>query len=170
MDFMYRVDMKHQWRPGIGGFVDLNCGWYCQDALLNWYCNKNNLSYPLLKDKAKRSRLSYGFSPEDSFCHRIFLPRNIECYKYALLKYGPIIASGKIGMADFGFLGGVNHYVLITSVNIKHSKITIQDPLKFNWGRLGYSNYSIYDFYRTTDKINETLVINKYKISLFFGG
>lgn len=59
---MYRVDMKHQWRPGIGGFVDLNCGWYCQDALLNWYCNKNNLSYPLLKDKAKRSRLSYGFS------------------------------------------------------------------------------------------------------------
>lgn len=103
---MYRVDMKHQWRPGIGGFVDLNCGWYCQDALLNWYCNKNNLSYPLLKDKVKRSRLSYGFSPEDSFCHRIFLPRNIEYYKYALLKYGPIIASGKIGMADFGFLGG----------------------------------------------------------------
>ncbi|HAG8027662.1 TPA: kinesin, partial [Escherichia coli] len=35
---------------------------------------------------------------------------------------------------------------------------------------LGYSNYSIYDFYRTTDKINETLVINKYKVSLFFGG
>ncbi|EFD5052449.1 kinesin, partial [Escherichia coli] len=21
MDFTYRVDMKHQWRPGIGGFV-----------------------------------------------------------------------------------------------------------------------------------------------------
>ncbi|EFN9930731.1 kinesin, partial [Escherichia coli] len=64
----------------------------------------------------------------------------------------------------------VNHYVLITSVNIKHSKITIQDPLNFNWGRFGYSNYSICDFYRTTDKINETLVINKYKVSLFFGG
>ena len=47
MDFTYRVDMKHQWRPGIGGFVDLNCGWYCQGALLNWYCNKNELSYLL---------------------------------------------------------------------------------------------------------------------------
>lgn len=167
MDFTYRVDMKHQWRPGIGGFVDLNCGWYCQDALLHWYCNKNKLHYYLLKDKAKRSRLSYGFSPEDSFCHRIFLPKNIEFYKHALLKYGPIIASGKIGMADFGFLGGVNHYVLIVSVNAKRNKITIQDPLNFNWGKFGYSDYSICDFYRVTGRIEETLVINNYKVKMF---
>ena len=136
MDFTYRVDMKHQWRPGIGGFVDLNCGWYCQDALLHWYCNKNKLPYYLLKDKAKRSRLSYGFSPEDSFCHRIFLPKNIEFYKHALLKYGPIIASGKIGMADFGFLGGVNHYVLIVSVNAKRNNTSNAPPWIFVVGNI----------------------------------
>mgnify|MGYP003308475941 CR=1 FL=1 len=167
MDFTYRVDMKHQWRPGIGGFVDLNCGWYCQDALLHWYCNKNKLPYYLLKDKAKRSRLSYGFSPDDSFCHRIFLPKNIEFYKHALLKYGPIIASGKIGMADFGFLGGVNHYVLIVSVNAKRNKITIQDPLNINFGMPGYSGCRIYDFYSVAPKIEGTLVVNEYKLACF---
>ncbi|MEE6852578.1 kinesin [Escherichia coli :H21] len=167
MDFTYRVDMKHQWRPGIGGFVDLNCGWYCQDAFLHWYCNKNKLSYALLKNNAKRCRLSYGFSPEDSFCHRVFLPNNIECYKQALLKHGPIIAFGKIGMADFGFLGGVNHYVLIVSVNTKRNKITIQDPLNFSLGRLGYSDHSTYDFHRVAGRIEETLVINRYKVNVF---
>lgn len=170
MNFTHRVDMKHQWRPGIGGFVDLNCGWYCQDALLKWYCNKNKLSYHLLKNKAKRSRLSYGFSPEDSFCHSIFLSENIECYKHALLKYGPIIASGKIGMADFGFFGGVNHYVLIVSVNTKRNKITIQDPLNLSLGRFGYSDYSICDFYRVVRRIEETMVISTYKVNLYLGG
>ncbi|EDA3267897.1 kinesin [Salmonella enterica subsp. enterica serovar Bovismorbificans] len=167
MDFTYKVNMKHQWRPGIGGFVDLNCGWYCQDALLSWYCNKNNISHSILKDKAKRNRLGYGFSPEDSFCHRIFIPNNIECYKNALLNYGPIIASGKIGMADFGFLGGVNHYILIVSVNTKRKTIIIQDPLSISWGRFGYSDYNVCDFYRVTGRIEETLVINKYKVNRY---
>lgn len=169
MNFTYKVNMKHQWRPGIGGFVDLNCGWYCQDALLSWYCDKNCIPNAILKDKAKRSRLSYGFSPEDSFCHRIYLPKNVEFYKNALLHYGPIIASGKIGMANFGFLGGVNHYIIIISVNTKRKKITIQDPLNVNWGRPGYSDYSVCDFYSVTDKIEETLVINKYKVNLYRG-
>lgn len=67
MDFTYKVKMRHQWRPGVGGFVDLNCGWYCQDALLGWYCKKHNMS----DIKAKRNRLSFGFSPEDSYCYEI---------------------------------------------------------------------------------------------------
>lgn len=53
MNFIYKVNMKHQWRPGIGGFVDLNCGWYCQDALLSWYCSKNNIANAILKQSAK---------------------------------------------------------------------------------------------------------------------
>lgn len=44
MDFTYKVKMRHQWRPGVGGFGDLNWGWYCQDALLGWYCKKHNMS------------------------------------------------------------------------------------------------------------------------------
>ncbi|EMB0462767.1 kinesin [Escherichia coli] len=161
--------MKHQWRPGIGGFVDLNCGWYCQDALLGWYCNKHNLPETLLKQGAKRNRLGYGFSPEDSFCYSISIPRDVECYKQVLLKHGPIIASGKLGMADFGVLGGVNHYILILSVDTKCKKITIQDPLNINFGRPGYSDYSICDFYKVAGRIEDTLIINQYKINHFRG-
>ncbi|EFD0670956.1 kinesin [Escherichia coli] len=169
MNFIYKVNMKHQWRPGIGGFVDLNCGWYCQDALLSWYCSKNNIANAILKQSAKRNRLNYGFSPEDSFCYSISIPRDISFYKDALLKHGPIIASGKLGMADFGVLGGVNHYILIVSVDTKRKKIFIQDPLNINFGRPGYSGYSICDFYNVVGRIEETLVINKYKVKHFTG-
>lgn len=169
MDFTYKVEMQHQWRPGVGGFVDLNCGWYCQDALLRWYCNKYNIPDAILRKSAKRNRLSFGFSPEDTFCYRINIPCDIQRYKQALLTHGPVIASGKLGMADFGLFGGVNHYVLIISVDTKHEKIVIQDPLNINSGRLGYSDYSIADFYRVARRIEETLVINKYKVDLFRG-
>ena len=53
------------------------------------------------------------------------------------------------------------------SVNAKRNKITIQDPLNFNWGKFGYSDYSICDFYRVTGRIEETLVINNYKVKMF---
>ncbi|EOT8162137.1 hypothetical protein OHC84_24475 [Escherichia coli] len=46
--------------------------------------------------KAKRNRLSFGFSPEDSYCYEIKIPCDIQRYKQALLKHGPIIVSGKI--------------------------------------------------------------------------
>ncbi|HDL7822260.1 TPA: kinesin [Yersinia enterocolitica] len=167
MDFFYKVEMKHQWRLGIGGFVDLNCGWYCQDALLGWYCKKNNIPDSILKGKVKRNRLSYGFSPEGSFCHKILIPSDIECYKKALLKHGPIIASGKLGMADFGFLGGVNHYVLIVGVNTKRHEIILHDPLNINTGRASYANHGIYNFYRVVGRIDETLVINTYTVNLY---
>ena len=144
MDFSYKLTMQHQWRPGVGGFVDLNCGWYCQDALLGGYCKKHNMPDTILRQSAKckvqsakckvqsakRNRLSFGFSPEDSFCYRISIPCDIQSYKQALLKHGPIIAAGKLGMADFGLLGGINHYVLIVSVDTKRKKIVIQDPLR----------------------------------------
>lgn len=112
MDFTYKVEMQHQWRPGVGGFVDLNCGWYCQDALLRWYCNKHNMPYAILRKSAKRNRFSFGFSPGDSFCYRINIPCDIQRYKQVLLTHGPVIASGKLGMADFGFLGGGIFYLV----------------------------------------------------------
>lgn len=169
MDFSYKLTMQHQWRPGVGGFVDLNCGWYCQDALLGWYCKKHSMPDTILRQSAKRNRLSFGFSPEDSFCYRISIPCDIQSYKQALLKHGPIIAAGKLGMADFGLLGGVNHYVLIVSVDTKRKKIVIQDPLNINWGRFGCSDCGIYDFYSVARRIEDTLVINKYKVDLFRG-
>ncbi|HGG1337601.1 TPA: kinesin [Escherichia coli] len=167
MDFVYKVNMKHQWRPGIGGFVDLNCGWYCQDALINWYCEKYSIPSTILKGKIKRNRLGYGFSPEDSCCHTISIPPDIKDYKKALLKYGPIIASGKLGLADFGFLGGVNHYVLIIGVSTKNNKIIIQDPLNINSGKWECSTHSSHDFHRVIGRLNETLVINPYTLNLY---
>ncbi|MFP1527108.1 hypothetical protein ACLB1R_01900 [Escherichia coli] len=59
------------------------------------------------------------FFPEESCCQSIQFPLILKIIKKALLKYGPIIASGKLGLADFGFLGGVNHYVLIIGVLTK---------------------------------------------------
>ncbi|EJH3425019.1 kinesin [Escherichia coli] len=154
MDFTYKVKMRHQWRPEVGGFVDLNCGWYCK---------KHNMS----DIKAKRNRLSFGFSLEDSYCYEIKIPCDIQRYKQALLKHGPIIVSGKLGMADFGLLGGVNHYILIVSVDTKRGKITIQDPLNINFWMPGYSGCRIYDFYSVAPKIEETLVVNEYKLAYF---
>ncbi|MFP1498245.1 hypothetical protein ACLB1Q_37190 [Escherichia coli] len=105
------------------------------------------------------------FLPEESCCHTISIPPDIKDYKKALLKYGPIIASGKLGLADFSVCGGVNHYVLIIGVLTKNNKIILQDPLNINSGKWGGATHSSHDFHRVIGRLNETLVINPYKLT-----
>jgi hypothetical protein len=168
MEFFYKVEMSNQWRPGFGGIVDLNCGWYCQDALLTWYCTKNKLQKIRCKNAMQYSRMSFGFNPEDSLCLEINIPKNINEYKVQLLKNGPIIASGKLGMANFGFFGGVGHYVLIVGVKTKTNDIIIYDPLSIDFSKINKSKLSIYKFSSFVQNVEECLVINKYALSKLF--
>ena len=55
------------------------------------------------------------------------------------------------------------------TVDTNRKNTVIQDPLNINFGRPGYSGYIICDFYNIVKRIEETLVINKYKIRHFTG-
>ncbi|EBC1279460.1 hypothetical protein ABSZ42_004880 [Salmonella enterica subsp. enterica serovar Newport] len=169
MDFFYKVKMLNQWRLGIGGFVDLNCGWYCQYALLLWYCKKNYLPINIFNSAVEYNRTSFGFDPTDSLCRPIFIPNNIFEYRDKLLKHGPVIASGKVGLANFGALGGLRHYVLIVGVRAKTNDIIICDPLSISFRNLKQSDPKIYKFNSFVKNIDETLIINKYSINAFIG-
>ncbi|EAR0283666.1 kinesin [Salmonella enterica subsp. enterica] len=167
MDFFYKVKMLNQWRFGVGGFVDLNCGWYCQNALLLWYCERNNLPINTINSSVKYNRTSFGFNPTDSLCRPIFISNNIFDYRDKLLKYGPIIVSGKVGLANFSPLGGISHYVLIVGVRTKTNDIIIYDPLSISFRNLKQSDPKIYKFNCFVKNIDETLIINSYSVNTF---
>lgn len=165
MEYFYKVEMSNQWRLGIGGFVDLNCGWYCQAALLSWFCVKNNIPKEYFRDVVKYNRLSYGFDPEKSFCQKITIPKDILKYKETLLKYGPVIASGKLGGADFGILGGVDHYILIVGVKTKTQDVIIYDPLSINLRSIREAKPCIYKFNPFIARVDDTLILNRYSFN-----
>ncbi|HHT0377305.1 TPA: kinesin [Raoultella planticola] len=165
MEYFYKVEMPNQWRMGIGGFVDLNCGWYCQAALLSWFCVKYNIPKKYFKEVVKYNRLSYGFDPGKSFCQKITIPKDIFGYKEALFKYGPVIASGKLGSADFGILGGVEHYILIVGVQTKSNNLIICDPLSVNPNKIREAKPCFYNFNRFVARVNDTLVLNRYSFN-----
>jgi len=84
-----------------------------------------------------------------------------------LLEHGPFIASGKIGLANFGILGGVEHYILVVGVKIKTNEIIIYDPLSVDFSKLRYSKPSTYNFHQFITRVRETLVLNHYSLNLF---
>lgn len=164
MDFYYKVDMSNQWRLGNGGFVDLNCGWYCQDALLSWYSKKNRLNENIFKKSVKFNRMKFGFNPVDSFCNFLGTPGNIMEWKETISKRGPVIISGKLGLADFGFLGGVGHYVLVVGVRTKRRDVIIYDPLTVDFSNPGKSKPSVYKFDHFARRVDQVLTLNNYSL------
>lgn len=168
MDIYYKVEMSNQWRLGGGGIVDLNCGWYCQDALLSWYCTKHRLSPDLYKNTVKHRRMKNGFNPQHSYCLDAGVPKNIDVLKEYLLKHGPVIAAGKVGLADFGFLGGAEHYVLVVGVRTKSRHVIIYDPLSVDFRNIMRARLLIYKFDHFIKRVSEVLVLNQYSFKMLY--
>ncbi|MCE9859877.1 kinesin, partial [Raoultella planticola] len=105
------------------------------------------------------------FDPGKSFCQKITIPKDIFGYKEALFKYGPVIASGKLGSADFGILGGVEHYILIVGVQTKSNNLIICDPLSVNPNKIREAKPCLYNFNRFVARVNDTLVLNRYSFN-----
>lgn len=148
----YMVDppptMSHQWRLGLGLFFDPNCGWYAQVAAMRQRAAKLKLGGDA-KTLLPKSTL-YGFDPdEDGKKYTQQLTKSsaadasarLNWWEAKLTSYGPLIVSGKLGGADWGFLGGVGHYILIVGTDRtgpahKH-KLKYMDPLQGNEVRSG---------------------------------
>ncbi len=140
--------MRHQWRPGLGLFFDPNCGWYAQIAAMRQRAVALNLGAdpkPLLPKSTW-----YGFDPNaegQAYTQQLTKPTTgtmsarLNSWETKLTNHGPLIVSGKLGGADWGFLGGVGHYILIVGTDRtgpahKH-KLEYMDPLQGNAVRSG---------------------------------
>ncbi|ACY84874.1 hypothetical protein RYR28_002967 [Edwardsiella piscicida] len=161
MDFFYKVEMFNQWRPGVGGVIDLNCGWYCQDALLKWYCKKNYLPSDIFTKTAKCNRMSFGFDPEESFCQKINIINKPEKYKEELLRHGPIIAAIKSRIPGLN----LGHYVLIVGVRVKQNEIIIYNPLSINLHSVRKSKPTVMKFKQFMAILEGTLILNQFSVN-----
>jgi Papain-like cysteine protease AvrRpt2 len=124
--------MQHQWQPGIGGFFDPNCGWYCQIAAIKHWAKKLRLSCP--PDILPKTSLA-AYSPwqEGAFLAKSNnKPTTALGWENLLTQQGPLIVAGKIGGADWGALGGPGHFVLIVGADATADTISYLDPLQGN--------------------------------------
>ena len=121
--------MKHQYRRGVLGIVDLNCGWYCMVAAMT-----HHLGRPLGLTEAKRrlpksTWLAYSPQLAGNLANSIGKPSTLAGWESRLRTFGPIVVAGKLGAADWGFLGGVGHFVLIVGADPRQGTLTYMDPL-----------------------------------------
>jgi hypothetical protein len=116
--------------------VDLNCGRYCAEAAILWWKRSLSLDLPddIFHELLPEPDPMYGFkiawAPERegrfySLAHA--KPTSFADWEKYLALYGPIIVSGKLGRADWGVFGGVDHYILITGAENGH--LYYKDPL-----------------------------------------
>lgn len=127
-------------KPGIFlGFIDLNCGWYCTRALLDhWFqkaAGRRAAHIHLPKGTA------YGFDPkrglpaaiQGSMTSLDDAPEDPRDMERMLERFGPIIANGKLGGADWGGARGkkfgINHCILIVGADANLGTISYKDPL-----------------------------------------
>lgn len=123
--------VKSQWGFGSGKFiVDLNCGWYCQIAGINYWAEKLNLELPP-NILPKNAWLAYSPGHEgQEFAQPEAPPNNATSsyWKQMLAVKGPLMVSGKLGAASWLPVGG--HYVLIVDVDVQENKFKYLDPLQ----------------------------------------
>lgn len=134
----YTVTMRSQWGPGRGIFVDLNCGWYCLEAAVKWWANSLGHRLPDdLRTPLPYSKLDYGYDPAKDqhgkkYIEELNKPANLQDWENLLTNRGPIIVSGALGAADWGPLGGVGHFILITGAETNTNRLYYKDPLQGN--------------------------------------
>ena len=140
--------MRHQWRLGLGLFFDPNCGWYAQLAAMRQ--RALDLHLPADPKPLLPKSTWYGFDPNtDGQAYTLQLTKpttgamstRLNWWETKLTNHGPLIVSGKLGGADWGFLGGVGHYILIVGTDRtgpphKH-KLKYKDPLQGDAVRSG---------------------------------
>lgn len=134
------VTMKSQFRPGVGLFVDLNCGWYCQVAAARWWADAFHRHVPDYDALLPHSRLRIAFDPDHhgaAFTEVMTKPASIAGWENRLEDRGPVIVSGELGAADWGVLGGVGHYILINGADMGTGMLSYKDPLQGNAQRSG---------------------------------
>lgn len=130
--------MRHQWRFGLGLFFDPNCGWYAQVAAMRQRAASLGLAGDPKALLPKTTLL--GFDPGTDgarYTTQMNKPADAAGWEAALQQYGPIIASGKLGGADWGPLGGVGHYILIVGADATADTLQYMDPLQGNSARTG---------------------------------
>jgi Papain-like cysteine protease AvrRpt2 len=121
--------MKSQWGFGRGKFiVDLNCGWYCEMAAIDYWAKKLNLT--LQPDLLPKTTL-FGYSPGiegKQFVKTHSQPTSIKYWQQLLKSEGPVIVSGKLGAAFWLPAGG--HFILIVDADVEQNKLKYLDPLQ----------------------------------------
>jgi hypothetical protein len=168
MSTVLEVTMKSQWGPGKGGFVDLNCGWYCEVAALTYWAErrlgKKMPANP--RDLLPCSKLSHGFRPGSDDDRRLAVatrqkPQTALEWERFLLNNGAGIVGGKLGGADWGrfFKGGIGHMVVIVGVDTHTNELLYKDPLQGNSLKKGA-------FSHVNPRIDSVYYVNGSKLTL----
>lgn len=129
--------MERQWN--LSGkphksFLSLNCGWYCEKAAIEYVAEQKGIELPTdFLPLEPESWLKIGYSPGvegKNFVTKGTKYHEIEEWEKLLQEVGPVIVSGELGKADWGALGGVGHFILLTGVNKANREFEYLDPLK----------------------------------------
>ncbi len=115
------------------GFIDLNCGWYCERALLDYWF-QTLFGRPMVSSGLRHSRLRIGYDPSDHqidinhvltrVLSRVAKPADTATWEVLLQNHGPFIVSGGLGPRRVG------HWVLIVGADANADTLDYKDPIK----------------------------------------
>lgn len=109
------------------GFVDLNCGWYCEMAAIDYWRKKLHLQLP---DEILPKTTVLAFHPGkegSAFVNRHNTPNTVQAWKTLIKDNGPIVASGKLGPVAGPMR--ISHFVLVVGADVAKGVLILQDPL-----------------------------------------
>jgi hypothetical protein len=125
------------------GGIDLNCGWYCAKAMIGYWFQKKHGHRPG-RVPLPAARTAYGYDPRENALHiwgstihwRTNLPHTAAEWEDLLGSYGPVMAKGRLGGADWGKIRstkmGIRHWILIVGADATADTLSYKDPLKGN--------------------------------------
>ncbi|MBR0658369.1 hypothetical protein GWK15_16395 [Roseomonas oryzicola] len=111
--------MRWQFFHYNGLLVDLNCGWYCLKAALGI---KHAIAGTPQPHVPHPGLGHIAYDPSNSpLVTTVATPVSTAAWVAMLTNHGPVIASGKLGGADWGKIGGhrlgVGHFILINGAD-----------------------------------------------------
>lgn len=120
--------------------VDLNCGRYCAESVLRWTKMHNNVTLPEgnifyeVLPNGRADRKERGWDPgKDGTAYFEVLKKPddssdpLEAWINLLRERGPVIISGKLGLAKMVPIFDIGHYLLVIGVFEGH--LIYKDPL-----------------------------------------